>query len=112
MGGPVLVTRQEIPDPQKLRVMTRVNGVTQQDCETADMIFTCAECIEWLSNNMTLLPGTVIMTGTPEGVAAGRSPPNWLKVDDIVECEVSKIGVLKNTVAMAPERNVRPRLCE
>lgn len=108
--GPVLVTTKEIPDPQKLRVITRVNGATQQDSETEDMIFTCAQCIEWLSDNQTLLPGTVILTGTPAGVATGRSPPNWLKVGDVVECEVTNIGVLRNTVAMAPERNVRPRL--
>lgn len=107
--GPVLVTRKEIPDPQKLRVVTRVNGATQQNCDTADMIFTCAECVAWLSDNMTLLPGAVIMTGTPEGVATGRTPPNWLKVGDVVECEVPGIGVLRNIVAMAPERNVRAK---
>jgi 2-keto-4-pentenoate hydratase/2-oxohepta-3-ene-1,7-dioic acid hydratase in catechol pathway len=108
--GPVLVTTKEIPDPQKLRVITRVNGVIQQDSLTEDMIFTCAQCIEWLSNNMTLLPGAVILTGTPAGVATGRCPPNWLKVGDVVECEVPGIGVLRNTVAMAPERNVRQRV--
>merc|ERR1711957_1101469 len=97
--GPVLVTSEAITDPQKLRISTRVNGQTQQDSNTADMIFTCAQCIEWLSDNMTLLPGTVIMTGTPEGVAAGRTPPNWLKDGDIVECEVSGIGVLRNVIA-------------
>merc|ERR1712222_233690 len=59
--GPVIVTREEIPDPQKLRIMTRINGATQQDSDTADMIFTCAEIIEWLSHNMTLLPGTTIL---------------------------------------------------
>lgn len=100
--GPVLVTTEEIPDPQTLRVQTRVNGVTQQDSESADMIFTCAECIEWLSHNMTLLPGTVIMTGTPSGVAAGRTPPNWLKAGDVVECEISGIGVLRNPIVAAP----------
>ena len=78
--GPVLVTRAAIPDPQTLQVTTRVNGAVQQHESTSDMIFTVAECIEWLSNNMTLLPGTVIMTGTPSGVAAGRMPPNFLKV--------------------------------
>lgn len=96
--GPVLVTKEEIPDPQALRVTTRVNGAVQQDEFTKDMIFTCAEIIEWLSNNMTLLPGTVILTGTPAGVAAGRSPPNWLKVGDVLESEISGIGVLSNTV--------------
>jgi len=101
--GPVLVTSQAIPNPQKLRVQTRVNGVTQQDSNTADMIFTCAQIIEWLSTDMTLRPGTVIMTGTPQGVAGGRTPPNWLKVGDIVECEIEKIGVLRNKVVTPPK---------
>ena len=60
------------------------------------MIFSCAEIIEWLSTDMTLLPGTVILTGTPCGVAAGRDPPNWLKIGDTVEVEISKIGKLAN----------------
>jgi len=103
--GPVLVTTQEIPDPQSLHVSTRVNGVTQQSESTADMIFSCAEIISWLSNNMTLIPGQVILTGTPSGVAAGRTPPNWLKVGDVVECEVDRIGILSNTIA-APKSNL------
>jgi len=96
--GPVLVTTKEITDPQTLQVITRVNGEVQQDSNTRDMIFTCAQCIEWLSDNMTLLPGTVIMTGTPSGVATGRDPPNWLKAGDVVETEISQIGVLRNRV--------------
>ena len=100
--GPVLVTRAAIPDPQALRVTTRVNGAVQQDEATADMIFTVAECIAWLSDNMTLLPGTVVMTGTPSGVAAGRTPPNFLKVGDVVKCEISQIGTIRNTVVMCP----------
>lgn len=100
--GPALVLASAIPDPQALRVMTRVNGETQQDENTADMIFSVAQCIEWLSHNTTLLPGTVIMTGTPAGVAAGRSPPNFLTVGDVVECEVSGIGTLRNTVVRPP----------
>merc|ERR1719199_837911 len=71
--GPVLVTSSAIPDPQKLQLMTRVNGTVQQDENTSDMIHSCASIIEWLSDNQTLLPGTVILTGTPSGVAAGRS---------------------------------------
>ena len=67
------------------------------------MIFSCVEIIEWLSNNMTLLPGTVIMTGTPSGVAGGRDPPNWLKIGDTVECEIEGIGKLVNKVVQAPE---------
>jgi len=101
--GPVLVTAAEIPDPQKLQVITRVNGAVQQDENTKDMIFSCAECISWLSQSMTLEPGTVIMTGTPAGVAAGRSPPNWLVPGDVVECEIPGIGVLRNPIVMAPD---------
>lgn len=100
--GPVLVTAEAIPDPQALRVKTRVNGVTMQDETTRDMIFSCAQIIEWLSNNMTLLPGTVILTGTPSGVGTGKTPPVWLKEGDVVECEVTEIGVLKNTVRLPP----------
>lgn len=100
--GPCLVTTAAIPDPAALRVTTRVNGQVQQDEATKDMIFSVGECIEWLSDNMTLLPGTVIMTGTPCGVAAGREPPNWLRVGDVVECEISQIGILRNTITLPP----------
>jgi len=100
--GPVLVTALSIPDPQVLRVQTRVNGSPRQDSNTSDMIFTCAQIIEWLSTDMTLRPGTVIMTGTPAGVAAGMSTPLWLKPGDVVECEIERIGVLRNKVANPP----------
>jgi len=100
--GPVLVTTEAIPDPQQLAIKTRVNGALQQDSVTSDMIFTCAQIVEFLSNNMTLLPGTVILTGTPEGVATGRDPPNWLKDGDEVEVEISEIGSLRNQVVRAP----------
>jgi len=102
--GPVLVTTQAIPNPQTLRIQTRVNGATQQDSNTADMIFSCGQIIEWLSTDMTLRPGTVILTGTPSGVAAGRSPPNWLKAGDVVECEIENIGLLKNKITNPPSR--------
>lgn len=100
--GPVLVTAAAIPNPQILRVQTRVNGVTQQDSNTADMIFTCAQIIEWVSTEMTLRPGAVILTGTPSGVAAGRNPPNWLKIGDVVECDIEQIGVLRNKIVSSP----------
>merc|ERR1712190_282134 len=100
--GPVLVTSQAIPDPQNLQLTTRVNGVVQQNENTNDLIFTCAEIIEWLSNNQTIAAGSVILTGTPEGVAAGRSPPNYLKVGDVLECEVSGIGKLRHSIVKAP----------
>merc|ERR1711948_120231 len=84
-------------------MLARANGEIQQNESTSDMIFTCAEIIEWLSDNQTLAAGAVIMTGTPEGVAAGRTPPNYLKVGDVLECEVSNIGALRHSVVLAPK---------
>merc|ERR1712232_1154853 len=100
--GPVLVASEAIPNPQTLQISTRVNGDMQQNENTSDMIFTCAEIIEWLSQDQTIAAGAVIMTGTPEGVANGRSPPNFLKVGDILECAVDKIGALRHTIVQAP----------
>eukprot|EP01064_Diplonema_japonicum_P006653 TRINITY_DN14498_c1_g2_i2.p1 TRINITY_DN14498_c1_g2~~TRINITY_DN14498_c1_g2_i2.p1 ORF type:complete len:296 (+),score=78.67 TRINITY_DN14498_c1_g2_i2:44-889(+) len=100
--GPSLVMASAIPDPQALKVTTRVNGETRQDSNTKDMIFTVAEIIEWLSTDMTLHPGTVVMTGTPEGVAMGMDPPKWLQVGDVVECEVESLGTLRNFVTTPP----------
>ncbi|MBV9664340.1 MAG: fumarylacetoacetate hydrolase family protein, partial [Actinobacteria bacterium] len=90
----------EIPDPQALGLRCRVNGTTLQDSNTADMIFGCAEIISFLSRAMTLEPGDVIATGTPEGVGFARRPPVWLLDGDVVECEVDGIGVLRNKVAV------------
>jgi len=100
--GPVLVTPEVILDPQALRVQTRINGETMQDFSTSDMLFSCAEIIEWLSHGTTLLPGTVIMTGSGPGVGQTRSPPLWMKPGDVVEVEVEKIGVLRNRIAEPP----------
>ena len=100
--GPCFVTADEIPNPQVLRCSTKVNGEVRQDSNTADMIFTVAECIAWLSTEMTLAPGTVILTGTPEGVGAGKTPPIWLVAGDKVECAIEGIGAITNRVAKAP----------
>ena len=94
--GPVLVTADEIPDPQALSVALRVNGQTRQSSHTSKMIFPVAECIEVLSRAMTLLPGDVIATGTPEGVGAATG--HFLKAGDRMEAEVEGIGVLANRV--------------
>ena len=96
--GPVLVTPEEIPNPNALRISTKVNGETLQDCSTADMIFDVATLIEFLSGSTTLLPGTVILTGTPHGVGMARTPPRWLQPGDTVAVEIEKIGVLTNPV--------------
>jgi 2-keto-4-pentenoate hydratase/2-oxohepta-3-ene-1,7-dioic acid hydratase in catechol pathway len=96
--GPVMVTADELTDPQSLTLCTRVNGETMQSSHTGDMIFTVAEIISFLSSGSILLPGTVILTGTPAGVGMGLKPPRFLKSGDSVEIEIERIGVLKNTV--------------
>jgi 2-keto-4-pentenoate hydratase/2-oxohepta-3-ene-1,7-dioic acid hydratase in catechol pathway len=96
--GPWLVTRDEIPDPNALRITTRVNGETVQDSNTADMIFDIPALIEFLSGDTTLEAGSIILTGTPSGVGMGRTPQRWLKVGDRVDVEIEKIGILSNTV--------------
>jgi 2-keto-4-pentenoate hydratase/2-oxohepta-3-ene-1,7-dioic acid hydratase in catechol pathway len=96
--GPVVVTADEFGDPQNKRVTLRVNGVTKQDARTSDMIFTVATIIEWLSKGLTLEPGDVIATGTPEGVGMGRTPQEWLQDGDVVETEIEGIGTMRNVV--------------
>lgn len=96
--GPWIVTRDEVPDPQNLRVVLRVNGETRQDASTRDMIFSVDELIAQLSIGMTLLPGNLIATGTPAGVGMGRTPQLWLQPDDVMETEIEGIGVLRNRI--------------
>ena len=96
--GPRVVPREEIPDPNNLRIRTVVSGEVLQDCNTNDMIFDVPTLIEFLSGSTTLLPGTVILTGTPHGVGMARTPPRWLKAGDTVTIEIEKIGVLTNPV--------------
>jgi 2-keto-4-pentenoate hydratase/2-oxohepta-3-ene-1,7-dioic acid hydratase in catechol pathway len=97
--GPWIITRDEIPNPNGLRLKTFVNGQVMQDSSTADMIFDVPTLIESLSSTMTLRPGTVILTGTPHGVGMGKTPPVWLKAGDQVAIEIEKIGRLENPVA-------------
>lgn len=96
--GPVIVTRDEIPDPQSLALRCRVNGVLKQDSTTRDMIFDVATLISVLSQGMRLEPGDIIATGTPAGVGFARTPPEYLKSGDTVECEIEQIGRLHNRV--------------
>lgn len=96
--GPFLVTADEIPDPQNLPISARLNGTTMQSSNTGDMIFPVAELIAFISRDTTLLPGTVILTGTPEGVGFTRRPPIFLADGDEVEIEISGIGTLSNPV--------------
>jgi 2-keto-4-pentenoate hydratase/2-oxohepta-3-ene-1,7-dioic acid hydratase in catechol pathway len=96
--GPVLVTKDEIPNPNALRIQTIVNGQPMQDWNTNDMVFDVPTLIEFLSGSKTLLPGTVILTGTPHGVGYARKPPVFLKAGDVVTIDIEQIGVLTNPV--------------
>jgi 2-keto-4-pentenoate hydratase/2-oxohepta-3-ene-1,7-dioic acid hydratase in catechol pathway len=96
--GPVVVTGDEVGDPQALDVALRVNGTEKQRSNTRYQIFPVARLIAELSAGMTLIPGDILLTGTPSGVGIGRTPPEFLKPGDIVEAEVQGIGILRNTV--------------
>jgi 2-keto-4-pentenoate hydratase/2-oxohepta-3-ene-1,7-dioic acid hydratase in catechol pathway len=100
--GPWLVTADEIPDPAALTLETRVNGERRQHTSTGDMILSVPQLIEYISAFTPLAPGDVIATGTPEGVAHARKPPLWLVPGDVVEIEISGIGILRNPVAAEP----------
>jgi 2-keto-4-pentenoate hydratase/2-oxohepta-3-ene-1,7-dioic acid hydratase in catechol pathway len=100
--GPCLVTTDEIPNPNTLRIKTTLNGQVMQDSNTNDMIFDVPALIEFLSGSTTLLPGTVILTGTPQGVGMAMKPPCWLKPGDSVSIEIEKIGTLTNPVELEP----------
>jgi 5-carboxymethyl-2-hydroxymuconate isomerase len=99
--GPHVVPRDEVGDPQSLRISCRVNGETMQDGSTADMIFGVAELVAYISETITLEPGDVIATGTPPGVAFGRADGRYLQDGDTVEVEIERIGVLENPVVAA-----------
>ncbi|GAB5561015.1 MAG: fumarylacetoacetate hydrolase family protein [Synoicihabitans sp.] len=99
--GPFLVDPTELPDPNNLRLTTRVNGEIRQDASTADMVFDVRTLISFLSADRTLPAGTVILTGTPEGVGYARNPPLWLADGDTVEVDIEGIGRLSNPVVKA-----------
>mmetsp|Transcript_1912 Transcript_1912/g.6377 ORF Transcript_1912/g.6377 Transcript_1912/m.6377 type:complete len:282 (+) Transcript_1912:40-885(+) len=101
--GPVLATKDDIPDPHTLRLQSFVNGAPMQDSTTADLIFNIPQLVSFLSIGSTLLPGTVILTGTPFGVAEGRNPPNYLQPGDQVAVEIEKIGRLECSIV--PDRS-------
>ena len=96
--GPCLVTTDEIPDPNNLRIGTTLNGMPMQDAHTSDMIFSVIDLIVFLSSSTTLAPGTVIYTGTPQGVGFARTPPVFLQPGDEVTVEIEGIGSLTNPV--------------
>jgi 2,4-didehydro-3-deoxy-L-rhamnonate hydrolase len=90
--GPWLATRDEIADPQALRLWLTLNGQMQQDSTTADMIFGCAHLVSYISQFMTLLPGDIISTGTPAGVGLGKKPPAYIGAGDVMELGVDGLG--------------------
>ena len=98
--GPLLVTADEIPDPQKLVIRTELNGRTVQDSNTSEMIFKVAHLISFCSHSFTLEPGDVILTGTPHGVGSGRDPKLFMQDGDSVVVEIEGIGRLENDCAV------------
>ncbi len=96
--GPVLVTPEEVPDPQNLVIESVLNGQTMQKSNTRDMIFSVAQLIAFLSESTTLAPGTLILTGTPEGVGFARKPPKYLMPGDHLQTRIQGIGTLENHV--------------
>jgi 2-keto-4-pentenoate hydratase/2-oxohepta-3-ene-1,7-dioic acid hydratase in catechol pathway len=100
--GPRLVTTDEIPNPNDLKIATLIDGERVQDWTTADMIFDVPTLVEFLSGSTTLLPGAVILTGTPHGVGMAMNPPRWLEPGNVVTIEIERIGQLTNPVEREP----------
>jgi 2-keto-4-pentenoate hydratase/2-oxohepta-3-ene-1,7-dioic acid hydratase in catechol pathway len=96
--GPTLVTADEIPDPTRLKLETRVNGELRQNAVVSDLIFDIPTLIETISRGITLMPGDIIATGTPEGVGIGFTPPKYLNSGDTVAITIDPIGTLTNAV--------------
>ncbi|WP_024333593.1 fumarylacetoacetate hydrolase family protein [Desulfotignum balticum] len=103
--GPVLVTADEISDPQTLAIESVLNGTTMQQSNTRDMIFSVARLIAFLSESTTLAPGTLILTGTPEGVGYARKPPVYLMPGDHLQTRIQGIGMLENPVTAEKSEN-------
>jgi len=99
--GPVLVSADEVPDPQALPIECRVNGEVRQQASTADMIFGVAELISYISHGIALEPGDLIATGTPAGVGMSMEPPRYLAEGDVVEVAIAGVGLLRNHVVAA-----------
>lgn len=103
-AGPWLVTADEVPDPQKLRLWCSVNGELRQNSWTGDMMFSVRQLIAYISRFMTLMPGDVVATGTPGGVGMGMSPPRYLQAGDLVSCGVEGLGETNQRVVARPPR--------
>ncbi|MCY4530779.1 MAG: fumarylacetoacetate hydrolase family protein [Gammaproteobacteria bacterium] len=100
--GPSIVTRDEAGDPHQHQLKTWVNGELRQNSNTSDLIFDCFDLIQFISTAFTLVPGTIISTGTPSGVAAAMKPPAWLVPGDIVRIEIDKLGHIENKIIAEP----------
>jgi 2-keto-4-pentenoate hydratase/2-oxohepta-3-ene-1,7-dioic acid hydratase in catechol pathway len=96
--GPWMITADEIPDPRKLRLTTRLNGVLVQETLVDDLLFTIEHIVSYISTFSPLVPGDVIVTGTPSGVGAARKPPLWMKPGDTIEVSIDGIGTLRNPI--------------
>lgn len=101
-AGPRVVPAAEVGDPQGLRIWSKVNGEIRQESSTSDMIFGVRELVSYISQFMTLLPGDVIATGTPAGVGAGMKPQQFLKVGDVVELGVERVGEIRQEIVVSP----------
>jgi 2-keto-4-pentenoate hydratase/2-oxohepta-3-ene-1,7-dioic acid hydratase in catechol pathway len=99
--GPWIVTSDEVENPQALDLVLRINSTVKQAGNTRDMIYPVEAIIEWVSKGMTLLPGTLIASGTPDGVGFARTPPEYLQPGDVMESEVEGIGLLRNRIVSA-----------
>jgi 2-keto-4-pentenoate hydratase/2-oxohepta-3-ene-1,7-dioic acid hydratase in catechol pathway len=97
--GPWIVTADEIDDPHRLALRCWVNGALRQDSDTSELVYNIWQQIAYLSTAFTLHPGDLLATGTPHGIGAAMSPPQFLRSGDVVRCEVEKIGVIENTVS-------------
>ncbi|MDT7690999.1 MAG: hypothetical protein QOI75_366, partial [Pseudonocardiales bacterium] len=99
--GPAIRTADEVPDPQTLDLGLKVNGEVKQKGNSAHMLFTVAQLIADISSGVTLEPGDVIATGSPQGVGAAQNPPQFLRPGDVVEATIEGIGTLRNPVVDA-----------
>ena len=100
--GPWITTVDEVPDPGSLRLRTWVNGELRQDSNTSNLIFGCQEIVDFIAQTCTLLPGDLILTGTPNGVGSGMDPPQFLSPGDVVRIEVDGLGALEHRVERGP----------
>jgi 2-keto-4-pentenoate hydratase/2-oxohepta-3-ene-1,7-dioic acid hydratase in catechol pathway len=96
--GPWITTADEVPDPGDLRLRTWVNGELRQDSSTSDLIFGCQELVRFISQTCTLLPGDLILTGTPNGVGMAQDPPQFLRSGDVVRIEIERLGSIEHPV--------------